>query len=587
MGQGSGDQASGNISADRLFLGLRSTDPDAKLGVSQVYIKDTGGGEMTLFVVQPSELGGAVQEIGGLSGAEIIDLIFESQMSWRWSVLDYPTAPVVSGADGDRYIVNTPATGSWTGQEGDVATRVGAGDTWTFTTPEVGWKLWNVATKRFFRWDGLVWGRIDTFMDGLAKFSNGAELDVNGQGLRLEPTGADGEVWLVNNDAADWFHRIDTSANTNELRAMPEAVVIQNTILAISGHAVSAILGDSQGGDFTIERNAVSPVNLFRVRESDGKTFIFFGLDMSSAQINALADPTLPQDAATKAYVDAVMSGVGEWQDSVLSELAVPPGVPGVGDRYLIIAVATGAWVGQEDSIAEWNGASWDFTVPTDGMAVVIDATDSAKLYNGTSWVAFGSFLDHSQLKNLLVGDPHTQYQLGSEKGAASGYAPLDSDSLVPQANLPPSALDRFFGYITSTINITGAGAYQDVDLDAQPVEEGISWDGIDSEIDLLPNATYNVDISANVDKSAGANSIAEVRVLLNAVEVPGSAMGRLVAANNQVAYMGTTFKVVTPAGTPKLKIQFGGGTTNTRLVPGASIATTTPSLQINITREA
>lgn len=40
---------------------------------------------------------------------------------------------------------------------------------------------------------------------------------------------------------------------------------------------------------------------------------------------------------------------------------------------------------------------------------------------------------DHGSLTGLATGDPHTQYQLRSEKGAASGYASLDSSSKVVQ----------------------------------------------------------------------------------------------------------------------------------------------------------
>lgn len=45
--------------------------------------------------------------------------------------------------------------------------------------------------------------------------------------------------------------------------------------------------------------------------------------------------------------------------------------------------------------------------------------------------------VSHNNLAGLTTGDPHTQYQQESEKGAASGYASLDSGTLVPVAQLP------------------------------------------------------------------------------------------------------------------------------------------------------
>lgn len=76
-----------------------------------------------------------------------------------------------------------------------------------------------------------------------------------------------------------------------------------------------------------------------------------------------------------------------EWQESAIDRLATPPGSPVSGDRYLVIATATGAWAGQEDKLAEYNGSSWVFTTPTAGMFVAIDdENDGLYLYGGSSW---------------------------------------------------------------------------------------------------------------------------------------------------------------------------------------------------------
>src|SRR3990167_11329765 len=44
--------------------------------------------------------------------------------------------------------------------------------------------------------------------------------------------------------------------------------------------------------------------------------------------------------------------------------------------------------------------------------------------------------LDHGAALTGLLDDDHTQYQKESEKGAASGYASLGADTLVPQDQL-------------------------------------------------------------------------------------------------------------------------------------------------------
>jgi hypothetical protein len=66
---------------------------------------------------------------------------------------------------------------------------------------------------------------------------------------------------------------------------------------------------------------------------------------------------------------------------------------PSVGDRYIVGTPAAGAFVGQDNNIAEWNGLAWVFTVPlsttiTQNFIFVIN-TSSTLTWNGTSWIAF------------------------------------------------------------------------------------------------------------------------------------------------------------------------------------------------------
>lgn len=125
-----------------------------------------------------------------------------------------------------------------------------------------------------------------------------------------------------------------------------------------------------------------------------------YTIDMNSHKITGLSTPSDPTDAVNKSYVDGLIQGI-DWQESVLEEESTPPGTPSTGDRYLVIATASGAWTGHEDDIAEYNGSSWDFTSPNDGMAVWIEDEDRLKVYNGSAWVTFGSTVDHTTLSNL------------------------------------------------------------------------------------------------------------------------------------------------------------------------------------------
>jgi len=81
-------------------------------------------------------------------------------------------------------------------------------------------------------------------------------------------------------------------------------------------------------------------------------------------------------------------SGDAHWVDPVINKTTTtPPGSPGVGDRYIVAAVATGAWVGQENNIAEWNGGGWDFTTAIIGLTAYVNAETEYYSYNGSAWV--------------------------------------------------------------------------------------------------------------------------------------------------------------------------------------------------------
>jgi len=124
-----------------------------------------------------------------------------------------------------------------------------------------------------------------------------------------------------------------------------------------------------------------------------------------------------------------------DWQNSVLDkDLATPPGVPSLGDRYIVAAVATGDWTGKEDQIAEWDGSAWVFTVPNEGFACKIEDENIYYFYNGSSWGSFGNAVQHSALIGL-GNDDHAQYLLVSGARAMTGDLNMGGNS-VSNVNL-------------------------------------------------------------------------------------------------------------------------------------------------------
>jgi hypothetical protein len=110
----------------------------------------------------------------------------------------------------------------------------------------------------------------------------------------------------------------------------------------------------------------------------------------TAQQIKNGSAGTASTDFVIKSQLDAIESIINglEWQDSVIdADILTPPGSPSTGDRYLINGVGTGAWAGQDNNIAEWDGSAWVFTAPTTGMFVSADDENTLLYYyGGASW---------------------------------------------------------------------------------------------------------------------------------------------------------------------------------------------------------
>jgi len=124
--------------------------------------------------------------------------------------------------------------------------------------------------------------------------------------------------------------------------------------------------------------------------KADGTRAFTGNQSLGGFKITSLANGTTTNDAVNYGQLQAVVSQIAnlEFQDSVIDRVTVNPGSPSTGDRYLVIATATGAFAGQENKIAEFNGTSWDFITPTTGMFVSVDdENDKLYYFNGSAWV--------------------------------------------------------------------------------------------------------------------------------------------------------------------------------------------------------
>jgi hypothetical protein len=76
-------------------------------------------------------------------------------------------------------------------------------------------------------------------------------------------------------------------------------------------------------------------------------------------------------------------------------DLSTPPGSPNIGDFYIVGPSATGAWAGEEESIAVWwqdgddASAEWKFLAPDagmEGLTVWIADENEYAVWTGAAW---------------------------------------------------------------------------------------------------------------------------------------------------------------------------------------------------------
>lgn len=138
-------------------------------------------------------------------------------------------------------------------------------------------------------------------------------------------------------------------------------------------------------------------------------------VNMGSNLITNIGNAVALDDAPSWGQViDRIQQQVNglDWQESVLDkDLTAPPGGPALGDRYIVAAGATGAWAGQDNDIAEWDGAAWVFITPDNGThAPVEDESNLVYVFSGAAWSPTASgATDHGALTGL-GDDDHTQY---------------------------------------------------------------------------------------------------------------------------------------------------------------------------------
>jgi hypothetical protein len=82
-------------------------------------------------------------------------------------------------------------------------------------------------------------------------------------------------------------------------------------------------------------------------------------------------------------------------------DLAMPPGSPAEGDRYIVAASPTDAWAGHVGDVAAWQEGAWAFFEPREGWLAYVADEDVALAFSGSGWVNVSTLI--SALQNLAL----------------------------------------------------------------------------------------------------------------------------------------------------------------------------------------
>lgn len=410
-----------------------STGGDQALVASDIGALSTGGGALT------GELDLGDHKITGLADGEatsdavnlgqVTQLL--SGLDWQASVIrqDWNTAPTSpTPTAGDRYLVAAGAAGggnAWAGQSGKIAQY--GGSSWAFTAPNKGMTVHvesGTDSGVDMLYNGTAWVNIGSSVDhaSLRRLTEGdphtqyqtrAEKDANGGYCSLDGGGRVGathapakSVYATGGNQALAPGDIGAEPAISTLPIAKGGTNASTASAALASLGAVAKAGDSMTGD----------------------------LNLGNHRVTNLADAAASGDAVTLNQLNLYA-----WQAPVRDAVRTSPpgGTPSTGQRHIIATGATGGWSGHDTEIAQWNGAAWVFTVPSEGMAAWATIPDQILVFDGAAWSNVGTKLSHADLQNLTTGNPHTQYQLNADRGASNGYAPLDVNSRVPAANAP------------------------------------------------------------------------------------------------------------------------------------------------------
>lgn len=359
------------------------------------------------------------------------------------------SAPPASPADGDAYLVKATGTGSWTGQDGNVAYAIDGA--WNFSAPFEGLSIYVADEAAMFVYVSGSWQPFSNFVS----LQNVPMVGVN--------TTADAANKLAVKSNAALFDAVPASGGGSgdmQVKLNKEAAADTGTFLFQTDYSGRAEFGLAGDDDFHVK---VSP---------DGSAWSeAFVIDRSTGLVTAAADPTAALGLATKQYVDASGGGIG-WP---LDAGTLAADTPFEFDQTWNNAGVnfTGLKVDATDTASGSGSLLADFRLGGVSQASVSKAGQlSFSSLNFTSWGDIyqgGSSV--IRIKNSAAGvrlGPSLELS-SSMPSAGNVYLQRDADNVLALRN--GTAAQKYTAYETYT---SGAN-YSRMSLDAAKTSAGVN----------------------------------------------------------------------------------------------------------------
>ena len=116
-----------------------------------------------------------------------------------------------------------------------------------------------------------------------------------------------------------------------------------------------------------------------------------------------------------------------------------PPAAPANGDRYIVGAAPTGAFVGHAGAVASFDAGGWNFLAPGVGWCAYVIAENALLAFDGSGWSATSSTGGITELQNLV------KLGLGTMADGANPLAVKVNNALFAAESTPSGTGDLRF----------------------------------------------------------------------------------------------------------------------------------------------